>query len=117
MKNYRMMRMSMRIRIRIRIRMVTRKKKSNRNDKKLRNLVIILTTYFLTLITFKEKKFFSNSNQNHFLFDMIDYNVIKLAFQRKPTVTKKLDRAYHLGLKELWNQVRIKNISKEKRNK
>lgn len=48
---------------------------------------------------------------------MIDYNVIKLAFQRKPTVTKKLDPAYHLGLKELWNQVRIKNISKEKRNK
>ncbi|GBC45647.1 uncharacterized protein OCT59_013537 [Rhizophagus irregularis] len=47
----------------------------------------------------------------------IDYNVIKLAFQRKPTVTKKLDPAYHLGLKELWNQVRIKNISKEKRNK
>ncbi|PKB97471.1 hypothetical protein RhiirA5_506605, partial [Rhizophagus irregularis] len=37
----------------------------------------------------------------------IDYNVIKL-------VTKKLDPAYHLGLKVLWNQVRIKNISKEK---
>ena len=40
-----------------------------------------------------------------------------MAFQRKPNVTKKLDPVYHLGLKELWNQVRIKNISKEKRSK
>ncbi|CAB4434167.1 unnamed protein product [Rhizophagus irregularis] len=40
----------------------------------------------------------------------IDYNVIKLDFQRKPTVTKKLDPAYHLGLKVLWNQGKIPEI-------